>query len=81
MTYLGIVLSRRITRAVIMSPLTAAFISLGLLLVIESLFINAGYYQWLPRPESYTILGINPLQFQIVSFLTLLLIMVLSSQN
>lgn len=80
-TYLGIVISRRISRAVIMSPLTAAFISLGLLLVIESLFVNAGYYQWLPKPEVYTILGINPLRFQIVSFFVLLLIMVLSSQN
>ena len=48
-SYLGIVLSRRITRAVIMSPLTAAFISLGLLLVVESLFANAGYFQWLPK--------------------------------
>ncbi|MEY3469677.1 MAG: hypothetical protein RLZZ575_137 [Actinomycetota bacterium] len=80
-SYLGIVLSRRITRAVIMSPLTAAFISLGLLLVVESLFANAGYFQWLPKPESYSILGINPLQFQIVSFFILLLIMFLSSQN
>ena len=80
-SYLGIVLSRRITRAVIMSPLTAAFISLGLLLVVESLFANAGYFQWLPKPENYSILGINPLQFQIVSFFILLSIMLLSSQN
>ncbi|MFZ9796164.1 MAG: carotenoid biosynthesis protein [Candidatus Nanopelagicales bacterium] len=80
-SYLGIVLSRRITRAVIMSPLTAAFISLGLLLVVESLFANAGYFQWLPKPENYSILGINPVQFQIVSFFILLSIMLLSSQN
>ncbi len=79
--YLGIVISRRISRAVIMSPLTAAITSLGLLLVIESLLVNAGYFQWLPKPEVYTILGINPLRYQIVSFLVLLLIMILSSQN
>ena len=79
--YLGIVLARRISRAVVMSPLVASLIASAILIAGESLFINAGYYKWLTLNNQPSLVGLTPIKFQLLTFLIFLGIMLLSSQN
>lgn len=79
--YLGIVISRRISRAVAMSPLTAAFATTGLLTALDGLFVKAGFYSWLTWIDKPAILGLSPIKAQVMTFVIVLVIMLLSGQN
>ena len=79
--YIGIVISRRISRAVAMSPLTAAFATTGLLIAIDALFVKAGFHSWLTWIDKPAVLGLSPIKAQLVTFVIVLIIMLLSGQN
>jgi hypothetical protein len=79
--YLGIVISRRISRAVAMSPLTAAFATTGLLTALDGLFVKAGFYSWLTWIDKPALLGLTPIKAQLMTFVIVLIIMLLSGQN
>lgn len=79
--YIGIVVSRRISRAVAMSPLTAAFATTGLLIALDALFVNAGYHNWLTWVDKPALLGLSPIRAQILTFGIVLIIMLLTGQN
>lgn len=79
--YIGIVVSRRISRAVAMSPLTAAFATTGLLIALDALFVNAGYHNWLTWVDKPALLGLSPIRAQILTFGIVLVIMLLTGQN
>jgi uncharacterized membrane protein len=79
--YLGIAISRRITRASIMSPLTAALTSTGILIAFDNLFVNAGFQKWLTWIDKPQILGLSSIKSQLFIFLISLIIVILSSQN
>lgn len=79
--YIGIVISRRISRAVAMSPLTAAFATTGLLIALDSLFVKAGFHRWLTWIDEPAILGLSPLKAQLITFVIVLVVMLLSAQN
>lgn len=79
--YLGIVISRRISRAIAMSPLTAAFATTGLLVATDSLFVSAGFHKWLTWIDKPAILGLAPIKSQVMTFAVVLVIMLLSAQN
>lgn len=79
--YLGIVISRRISRAVAMSPLTAALATTGLLVALDGLFVKAGFHSWLTWIDKPVLFGLSPLKYQLITFVIVLIIMVLSGQN
>jgi uncharacterized membrane protein len=79
--YIGIVVSRRISRAVAISPLTAAFASTGLLIALDGLFVRAGFHSWLTWIDQPALYGLSPLRAQIITFGIVLGIMVLTGQN
>ena len=79
--YLGIVISRRISRAIAMSPLTAALATTGLLTALDGLFVKAGFHSWLTWIDKPAILGLSPLKAQFMTFVVVLIIMLLSAQN
>ena len=79
--YIGIVVSRRISRAVAVSPLTAAFASTGLLIALDGLFVRAGFHSWLTWIDQPALYGLSPLRAQIITFGIVLGIMVLTGQN
>jgi hypothetical protein len=79
--YIGIVVSRRISRAVAMSPLTAAFATTGLLIALDALFVRAGYHNWLTWVDKPALLGLSPIRAQIITFGIVLVIMLLTGQN
>jgi uncharacterized membrane protein len=79
--YIGIVISRRISRAVAMSPLTAAFATTGLLIALDALFVKAGFHSWLTWIDKPALLGLSPIKAQLVTFVIVLIVMLLSGQN
>jgi hypothetical protein len=79
--YIGIVVSRRISRAVAMSPLTAAFATTGLLIALDALFVKAGFHSWLTWIDKPALLGLSPIRAQVITFGIVLVIMILTGQN
>ena len=79
--YIGIVVSRRISRAVAMSPLTAAFATTGLLIALDALFVKAGFHSWLTWIDKPALLGLSPIRAQVITFGIVLVIMLLTGQN
>jgi len=64
-----------------MSPLTAALATTGLLVALDGLFVKAGFHSWLTWVDKPVLLGLSPLKFQLITFVIVLIIMVLSGQN
>jgi hypothetical protein len=64
-----------------MSPLTAAFATTGLLIALDALFVKAGFHSWLTWIDKPALLGLSPIKAQLVTFVIVLIVMLLSGQN